>query len=332
MHIFAKAFKIYYMVINKTVVLDGFALNPGDLDWSGFKELSPCEIYDFTRKEEILERAKGAEALVTNKTPLSAEVIKQLPQLKYIGVLATGYNIVDVDAARDRGIIVTNIPSYSTDSVAQTVFAHLLNITMQVGHHADEVREGRWTRNRDFCFWDTPLIELNGLTMGILGLGHIGTAVAQLALAFGMKVIATTSKLQEQLPENIRKVSLDALFRESDVLSIHCPLNTETRGLVNYEKLSIMKRTAILINTSRGPVIDEDALAESLNRGHIYAAGLDVLSTEPPRPDNPLLKAQNCYITPHYAWATSAARSRLMGIAVENFHAFLKGSPVNNVV
>ncbi len=315
----------------KTVVLDGFALNPGDLDWGGFQSLAPCTVYDFTLKNEILERSEDAEALITNKTPLYAETIASLPQLKYIGVLATGYNIVDVEAARERGIVVTNIPSYSTDSVVQTVFAHLLNIAMQVSHHADEVRKGRWTRNRDFCFWDTPLIELSGLTMGIIGLGHIGMTVARLAHAFGMLVVAETSKVQEQLPEYIRKVSREELFKVSDVLSLHCPLTPETRGLVNAERLSLMKSSAIIINTSRGPVVDENALADALNNGKIYAAGLDVLSSEPPKPDNPLLIAKNCYITPHYAWATEAARKRLMDIAVANFKSFLQGNPINCV-
>ncbi len=318
-------------MINKIVILDGFALNPGDLDWTPFQMLGHCDIYDYTLKEEILNRSKDAEVLITNKTPLKAETMIQLSKLKYVGVLATGYNIVDIDTAKRLGIVVSNIPSYSTDSVAQTVFAHLLNITMQVGHHADQVREGRWTRNRDFCFWDTPLIELHGLTMGIIGLGHIGMAVARLALAFGMQVVAVTSKNQKELPESIRKVDMETLFRECDVLSLHCPLTDETRGLIDAGKLSLMKPSAIIINTSRGPVIDEQALADALNNKKIYAAGLDVLSQEPPKADNPLLTAANCYITPHYAWATNAARSRLMQIAVNNFKAFLEGNPINNV-
>ncbi len=319
------------MKINKTIILDGYALNPGDLDWTEFKSLAPCEIHDFTPRELILERSKEATALITNKTPLSAESLSLLPDLKYIGVLATGYNIVDTEAAKKQGITVTNIPSYSTNSVAQTVFAHLLNITMHVEHHAQQVREGRWSRNRDFCFWDTPLIELHGLTMGIVGLGHIGMAVAQLATAFGMNVIAQTSKTQGELPESIRKVNLEELFSQSDVLSLHCPLNDDTRHLVNADRLSLMKASAIIINTSRGPIIDEEALAYSLNNSKIYAAGLDVLSSEPPKENNPLLTAKNCYITPHYAWATEAARNRLMGIAVENFKAFLAGNVINSV-
>ncbi|MDR3061300.1 MAG: D-2-hydroxyacid dehydrogenase [Dysgonamonadaceae bacterium] len=320
------------MKLNKTVILDGFALNPGDLDWTDFESLIPkCEIYDFTPQELILERSKNADALITNKTPLNAENLSKLPKLKYIGVLATGYNIIDVEAAKKRGIVVTNIPSYSTNSVAQTVFAHLLNITTQVGYHARQVREGRWTRNRDFCFWDKPLIEIHGLTMGIIGLGHIGMAVAEIARSFGMKVIAETSRKQEELPEFVRKVNREELFRESDVLSIHCPLNHDTRNLVNAERLSLMKPSTILINTSRGPIIDEEALAKALNEEKIYAAGLDVLSSEPPKENNPLLTAKNCYITPHYAWATEAARKRLMDIAVKNFKAFLEGKAMNDV-
>ncbi len=315
----------------KTVILDGFALNPGDLDWTNFKLLTPCEIYDFTQREHIMERSEGASALITNKTPLNAETISKLPELKYIGVLATGYNIVDINAAKKHGIVVTNIPSYSTNSVAQTVFAHLLNITTHVGYHAEQVRKGRWSRNRDFCFWDKPLIEIHGLTMGIIGLGHIGMAVARLANAFGMNVIAKTSKKQDELPEFIRKVSREDLFRESDVLSLHCPLNDDTRNLVNTDRLQLMKPTAIIINTSRGPVIDEEALSNALNTGKIYAAGLDVLSSEPPKTNNPLLTAKNCFITPHYAWATEAARNRLMGIAVENYKTFLEGKVINDV-
>ncbi len=316
----------------KTVILDGFALNPGDLDWTNFKSLAlSCEIYDFTPRALIQERSAGASALITNKTPLNEETINKLSELKYIGVLATGYNIVDINAAKKRGIVVTNIPSYSTNSVAQTVFAHLLNITTHVGYHAEQVREGRWSRNRDFCFWDKPLIEIHGLTMGIIGLGHIGMAVAQLANAFGMNVIAETSKKQDELPEFIQKVSREDLFSNSDVLSLHCPLNDNTRNLVNVDHLQLMKSSAIIINTSRGPIIDEEALANALNTGKVYAAGLDVLSSEPPKADNPLLTAKNFFITPHYAWDTESARNRLMGIAVENYKAFLEGRIINDV-
>lgn len=291
-----------------------------------------CVVYDRTSPAELMERAKDAEVILTNKTVLDAAAIHALPALRYIGVLATGYNIVDIDAARQRGIVVTNIPAYSTDSVAQMVFAHLLNISLRVEHHAEAVRQGRWAACKDFCFWDTPLVELSGKTMGIVGLGHTGMRTARIAQAFGMKVEAWTSKSSLQLPPDIRKAeSLEQLFAQADVLSLHCPLTKDTQGLVNARRLSLMKPTAILVNTSRGPVVDEQALADALNAGRIYAAGLDVLSSEPPRADNPLLRARNCFITPHIAWASTEARQRLMRIAVDNLHAWLDGKPVNNV-
>ncbi len=315
----------------KAVILDGYRLNPGDLTWKGFSDLCTCEFHEFTALEDTIHRSSDAEVLITNKTVLSESIISQLPRLKYIGILATGYNVVDIEAARKRGIVVTNIPAYSTESVAQTVFAHLLNITQHVAHHANEVKKGRWSRNRDFCFWDTPLIALNGLTMGIIGLGHIGQMVATIAQSFGMKVIAFTSKPQEKLTPGISKVSLETLFQESDVLSLHCPLTKETDKVINEKNLALMKPSAILINTSRGGLIDEPALARALNEGKLFAAGVDVLSTEPPKEDNPLITAKNCYITPHYAWATKAARRKLMDIAVSNLKAFLEGYPQNNV-
>lgn len=316
----------------KIVVLDGYAANPGDLSWSEVEAMGVCVVYDRTSPAELMERAKDAEVLLTNKTVLDAAAIHALPALRYIGVLATGYNIVDIDAARQRGIVVTNIPAYSTDSVAQMVFAHLLNISLRVGHHAEAVRQGRWAACKDFCFWDTPLVELSGKTMGIVGLGHTGMRTARIAQAFGMKVEAWTSKSSLQLPPDIRKAeSLEQLFAQADVLSLHCPLTKDTQGLVNARRLSLMKPTAILVNTSRGPVVDEQALADALNAGRIYAAGLDVLSSEPPRADNPLLRARNCFITPHIAWASTEARQRLMRIAVDNLHAWLDGKPVNNV-
>ncbi len=316
----------------KIVVLDGYAANPGDLSWSEVEAMGVCVVYDRTSPAELMGRAKDAEVLLTNKTVLDAAAIHALPALRYIGVLATGYNIVDIDAARQRGIVVTNIPAYSTDSVAQMVFAHLLNISLRVEHHAEAVRQGRWTACKDFCFWDTPLVELSGKTMGIVGLGHTGMRTARIAQAFGMKVEAWTSKLSLQLPPDIRKAeSLEQLFAQADVLSLHCPLTKDTQGLVNARRLSLMKPTAILVNTSRGPVVDEQALADALNAGRIYAAGLDVLSSEPPRADNPLLRARNCFITPHIAWASTEARQRLMRIAVDNLHAWLDGKPVNNV-
>lgn len=315
----------------KAIVLDGFTLNPGDLDWSGFRELCDCRVYDSTQPQEIVQRSLEAEIVITNKVVISRDIMEQLPCLKYIGVLATGYNVVDIEAARERGIVVTNIPAYSTDSVAQLVFAHLLNIASQVEYHSEEVHKGRWSSNRDFTFWDKPLIELSGLTMGVVGLGNIGFKVASIAHAFGMNVIAQTSKELSQLPEWITPRPMEALFSESDVLSLHCPLTDRTDKLVNAQRLSLMKPSAILINTGRGGLIDEPALAEALHAGRLFAAGLDVLSTEPPAAGNPLLSAPNCYITPHYAWATLAARKRLMAVAVANLKAFLEGTPQNCV-
>lgn len=315
----------------KIVALDGYAANPGDLSWDELKTLGDCTIYDRTAPEQVLERAAGAEILLTNKVVLTAGHMAALPELKYIGVLATGYNIVDVAAARERGIIVTNIPAYSTPSVAQMVFAHLLNIAQQVQHHAEEVRRGRWTASQDFCFWDTPLLELRGMKIGIVGLGHTGYNTARIAIGFGMDVYAYTSKSPFQLPPEIKKRELDDLFRECDVVSLHCPLTDDTRELVNARRLQLMKPGAILINTGRGPLINEQDLADALNSGTLYAAGLDVLSQEPPRADNPLLTARNCYITPHIAWASTAARERLMHILLDNVKGYLSGKVINNV-
>ncbi len=319
----------------KIVVLDGYTLNPGDLSWEELEELGSCSVYERTDAELTVERAKDAEIVLTNKTVLSAEVIEQLERVRYIGVLATGYNVVDVEAARKRGVPVTNVPAYGTESVAQMVFAHLLNLTQHVGHHSETVREGRWSECPDFCYWDRPLIELEGLTMGIIGLGRIGKAVARLAQAFGMKVIGYDVERVSELPEGFRMVGLEDVFRLGDVVSLHCPLTPETEWLVNKERLSLMKATAFLINTSRGPLVDETALAEALNDGDIAGAGLDVVASEPPAGDNPLLKAKNCHITPHIAWATRAARERLFRAAVENVAAFLNGrgqNVVNDVV
>ena len=315
----------------RIVILDGYAANPGDLSWNEMKQLGECVIYERTSPAEVLERSQGAEVLLTNKTVLDAETINALPALRYVGVLATGYNIVDTEAARERGIIVTNIPAYSTDSVAQMVFAHLLNICQQVQHHSEEVRRGRWSSSPDFCFWDTPLIELAGKKIGIVGLGNTGMKTARIALAFGMEVCAFTSKSPLQLPPEIKKAELDELFRECDIISLHCPLTGQTREMVNARRLGLMKPTAILINTGRGPLVNEQDLADALNSGHIYAAGIDVLSQEPPRADNPLLTARNCYITPHIAWASTAARERLMRIAVDNVKAYMEGKPVHVV-
>ena len=315
----------------KIVVLDGYGLNPGDLSWDAVSQLGELTVYDRTSSEEVIERSAGAEAILTNKTVITAEIMEALPDLKYIGVLATGYNVVNIDAAREKGIVVTNIPAYSTPSVAQMVFAHILNIAQQVQHHSEEVRKGRWTNNADFCFWDTPLIELREKKIGLVGLGHTGFNTARIAIGFGMQVTAYTSKSSLQLPPEIKKRTLDELFSECDIVSLHCPLTDETKEFVNAERLRLMKPTAILINTGRGPLVNEQDLADALNAGKLYAAGLDVLSSEPPKADNPLLTARNCYITPHIAWASLEARTRLMDILVENIKAFQAGKPVNNV-
>ena len=315
----------------KIIVLDGYGLNPGDLTWKGFEELGELTVYDRTFPSELLERAAGAEALVTNKTLITSENMDALPDLKYIGVLATGYNVVDIDAAKARGIVVTNIPAYSTASVAQMVFAHILNITQRVGYYADENKQGRWTKNADFCYWDTHLVELQGKKMGIVGFGNIGQATARIAQAFGMEVCVYSSKPQFALPSGIKKMELDELFGECDVVSLHCPLTPDTKEMVNAERLSKMKPNAILINTGRGPLINEQDLADALNEGKIAAAGLDVLSVEPSVEGNPLLDARNCFITPHIAWATLEARTRLMEIAVQNLKSYQNGQIVNNV-
>lgn len=315
----------------KIVVLDGRTVNKGDLSWEGLKALGKCTIHEATSPGEIAERCKEADAVLTNKVPFDGETLMALPNLKYIGVLATGYNIIDTEVARKRGVIVTNIPSYSTRSVVQMVFAHLLNITNHAAHYTDEVREGAWSSCSDFCFWDTPLIELADKTFGIVGLGNIGMAVAHVAHAFGMKVIVSTSKKKEELPDFITPVEKETLFKESDVLSLHCPLTATTKGFVNAETLEWMKPTAILINTGRGPLIDEQAVADALNSGSLSAAGVDVLSTEPPTANNPLLTAKNCHFTPHIAWATKEARIRLMDIAINNLKAYQNGKPIHVV-
>lgn len=315
----------------KITVLDGHTLNPGDLSWDPLRELGQLTVYDRTPADLILSRAAGAEALLTNKTPLDAATLSALPWLKYIGVLATGYNVVDVKAAHELGITVTNIPAYSTDSVAQMVFALIFAITTRVERYAIANRNGKWCESPDFAYWFEPLHELTGKTIGIVGLGNIGHAVARIALAFGMKVVANTSKPADKLPSGITKTDIDTLFAHSDIVTLHCPLTHDTEHLVNAQRLSLMKPTAILINTGRGPLIDEHAVADALNNQHILAAGLDVLSTEPPEPDNPLLSARNCFITPHIAWATVEARTRLMNIAAYNLRSFINGHTVNNV-
>lgn len=314
----------------KIVVLDGYAANPGDISWEPWKELGEFVVYERTAPEELLQRAEGADALLTNKVIISKESMKALPNLKYIGVLATGYNVVDIPAAKELGISVTNIPAYSTNSVAQMVFAHLLNITHHVADHSAEVVKGRWQNNKDFCFWDSPLLELCGMSIGIVGFGNTGSATARIADSFGMKVYAFTSKNQEQLPSYVTKVAeLDDLFHTCDVVSLHCPLTDNTKHLVNAQRLKLMKPTSIIINTGRGPLINDQDLADALNAGTIYAAGVDVLTQEPPRDGNPLIGARNCYITPHIAWATAAARRRLQQIAFDNLSAFINGNPQN---
>ena len=314
------------------IVLDGYGMNPGDLSWDRLEALGDVTVYDRTAPEETLDRSAGAEILLTNKTIIDRNIIEKLPVLKYIGVLATGYNVVDTAAAREKGIAVTNIPAYSTDSVAQMVFSLLLAITNNVEHYTDDNRAGRWSRNADFCYWDSPLMELAGKTFGIVGFGNIGSKVAGIALAFGMKVLALSSKPADALPAGVRKAeNLDELLSESDVLSLHCPLTDSTRHLINASTLAKMKPTAILINTGRGPLVDENALADALNSGSLRGAGVDVLSGEPPTIDNPLLYARNCYTTPHLGWATLEARQRLMDIAVANVANFIEGTPTNVV-
>lgn len=315
----------------KIVVLDGYGLNPGDLSWKGMEALGELVVYDRTSPSEVMERSANAEVLITNKTVITAEHMAALPQLKYIGVLATGYNVVDIDEARHRGIVVTNIPAYSTASVAQMVFAHVLNITQRVGYYANENANGRWTNSIDFCYWDTNLIELEGKKMGIVGLGNIGQATARIAQAFGMEILVFTSKEQSALLEGMKKVTLDELFAQSDVVSLHCPLTPDTKEMVNAARLRTMKPSAILINTGRGPLVNEQDLADALNEGRIAAAGLDVLSVEPSVFGNPLFNARNCFITPHIAWATKEARTRLMDIAVNNLKSYQEGNVINNV-
>ncbi len=313
----------------KMVILDGYALNPGDLDYAPLGRLGELTVYDFTRSEEVVERARGAEALFTNKTRLSGEVLAQLPGLRYIGVLATGYDVVDIQAARARGIAVTNIPCYGTDSVAQMVFAHILNLAHQVEHHARGVAQGRWSASRDFCYWDKPLIELAGKTVGIVGFGRIGRRVGEIARAFGMRVVACDSGAA--LPEWAEALALPELLAQSDVVTLHCPLTAATRGLINRDTLKLMKPTAFLINTSRGPLIAAADLAAALQNGVIAAAGLDVLEVEPPPADCPLFGLDRCRITPHIAWATLEARTRLLRTAIDNLERFLAGNPVNVV-
>ncbi len=316
----------------KICILDGYSLNPGDLDWSPVERLGDVTLFDRTPADKIVERAADADIVLTNKVPFSADTLRQLPRLRFICVLATGYNIIDTEAAARQGVVVANIPAYSTMSVAQMAFAHILNITNHVASYAREVADGKWTNCPDFCFWDSALTELAGKTMGIVGLGNTGMATARIAVAMGMKVVALTSKSADTLPEGITPAPLDDVLASADVVSLHCPLTPSTRHLINAASIAKMKPSAILINTGRGPLVDEQAVADALNGGRLAAFGADVLSQEPPRGDNPLLSARNCFLTPHIAWATIEARTRLMSTATENVRQFIAGEPVANRV
>lgn len=315
----------------KIVILDGYTANPGDLSWDGLKAWGEVEVYDRTPASETVARAADAEIVLTNKVVIGREEMAQLPHLLYIGVLATGYNVVDLEAAKERHIVVTNVPAYSTESVAQMVFAHLLTVTNHTEHYAMENRQGRWSQSPDFCYYDESIHELSGKTFGIVGLGNIGRRVAQIAIAFGMQVKALTSKPVEALPEGIQKADLQELFRTSNVISLHCPLTSDTHHLVNSETIALMNSDTILINTGRGPLVDDEAVAAALEAGRLKAYCADVMTEEPPREDNPLLKAKNAYITPHIAWATFEARQRLIQVATDNVGAFLNGRPQNQV-
>ena len=315
----------------KIVILDGYTANPGDLSWQELEKLGSVTVYERTKPSETVARAADADIVLTNKVIISKEVIGQLPQLKYIGVLATGYNVVDIKAAHERGITVTNVPAYSTESVAQMVFAHLLTVTNRTEHYAIENRNSRWSSNPDFCYWDFPHMELAGKTFGIVGLGNIGLRVAQIARAFGMKVKALTSKAAETLPVGIEKASLEELLSAADVVSLHCPLTDNTHHLINADTLRLMKSTAILINTGRGPLIDDQAVADALAEGRLAAFCADVLTEEPPKADNPLLSQPNAFTTPHIAWASKEARIRLIQVATDNVRSFLNGK-FQNVV
>lgn len=316
----------------KICILDGYSLNPGDLDWSPVERLGDVTLFDRTPADKIVERAADADIVLTNKVPFSADTLRQLPRLRFICVLATGYNIIDTEAAARQGVVVANIPAYSTMSVAQMAFAHILNITNHVASYAREVADGKWTNCPDFCFWDSALTELAGKTMGIVGLGNTGMATARIAVAMGMKVVAMTSKSADTLPEGITPAPLDDVLASADVVSLHCPLTPSTRHLINAASIAKMKPSAILINTGRGPLVDEQAVADALNGGRLAAFGADVLSQEPPRGDNPMLSARNCFLTPHIAWATIEARTRLMSTATENVRQFIAGEPVANRV
>ena len=316
----------------KIVVLDGYTLNPGDISWEALKNLGEVVIYDRTPPDKILERSMEADVLLSNKTPVAETVINQLPNLKYIGVLATGYNVIDVEAAKKKGVVISNVPGYGTASVVQLTFALLLELTQHVQRHSDSVMAGDWARAVDFCYWNSPLVELAGKTIGIIGFGNIGQKVGDVATAFGMDIIGNSrTRTDQSHRKDFRWADIPELLEQSDVVSIHCPLFPETKGLINTENLKRMKRSAFLLNTSRGPIVVDDDLADALNNNIIAGAGIDVLSVEPPQADNPLFKAKNCIITPHIAWATKEARTRLMETVVSNLAAFINGSPVNVV-
>ena len=317
--------------MNKIVILDGYTADPSAQAWQALEEMGELTVYERTRAEETVARAKDAEIVLTNKVILGRKEMEQMPCLRYIGVLATGYNVVDLEAASERGIVVTNVPAYSTESVAQMVFSHLLTVTNHTEHYASENRQGRWTKSPDFCYWDAPLTELAGKTFGIVGLGNIGQRVAAIAHAFGMKVVAQTSKAADMLPDYIGKRTMEELWSESDVLSLHCPLTPDTKHLINAQTLQKMKPTAILINTGRGPLVNDKDVAEALNTGRLGAFCADVLTEEPAKADNPLLACDNAYITPHIAWASTEARARLTEVAIGNVRAFVEGKPRNVV-
>ncbi len=313
------------------VVIDGYTLNPGDLDWSPLTRLGACTVYDRTEADQVIARAAEADIIITNKVMFSRAHFEQLPGLRYLGVTATGYDIVDVEAAKKFNIVVTNVPAYSTLSVAQLTMALLLEITHQVGAHSTGVRQGKWSHVKDFCYWEYPLIELQDRTLGIIGFGRIGRAVAKIAMALGMNVLVYDANPPANTRDVIVCSTVDEIFAQSDVVTLHCPLTPQTHHLVNAARLALMQPHAILLNTSRGPLVDEQALAQALHTGRIAAAGLDVLSQEPPSPEHPLLAAPNCIITPHFAWATRAARQRLLEVAADNVAAFLAGQPRNVV-
>ena len=315
----------------KIVILDGYSVNPGDLSWEELEACGELTVYDRTNTEDILKRTKNADAILTNKVVISSAIINKLPNLKYIGVLATGYNVVDIEAAKKRGITVTNVPAYSTNSVVQMTFAHILNLTNRVAHYAHENRKGKWSASPDFCYWDTNLGEIAGKTLGVVGLGNIGYKVACIARDFGMDVFACTSKNSADLPDGIQKVTFNGLLGISDILTLHCPLTPQTKEMINKDTLCQMKRGALLINTGRGALVNDKDVAQALCEGQLGGYGADVMTQEPPKPDNPLLSAPNAYLTPHIAWATLEARKRLVSIASANVAAFVQGSPKNVV-